>query len=93
MLVTGQEVTGRIRYLSPVADEVTRTFTVELEIPNPQGALPAGVTAEMRIPGGEMLAQKIAPSLLTLDSDGNIGVKTRGQVQPRGVLPDRDRPL
>ena len=76
VLVTGQEVTGRLRYVSPVADEGTRTFTVELEVPNPDGSLPAGVTAEMRIPGGEMLAQKIAPSLLTLDSEGNIGVKT-----------------
>ena len=75
-LVTGQSVQGRIRYLAPVADEATRTFTVEMEIPNPDGNLPAGVTAEMRIPGGDMLAHKISPSLLTLDGDGNIGVKT-----------------
>jgi multidrug efflux system membrane fusion protein len=76
LLVTGQQVTGRIRYVAPVADEATRTFTVEMEIPNPDGALPAGVTAEMRIPGGEMLAQQVSPSLLTLDSDGKIGLKT-----------------
>ena len=38
--------------------------------------LPAGVTAEMRVPGGDMLAHKISPSLLTLDADGNVGVKT-----------------
>ncbi len=74
-LVTGQKLTGRIRYLAPVADESTRTFTVELEIPNPDGSLPAGVTAEMRIPGGEIMAQKVAPSLLTLDTDGTIGLK------------------
>lgn len=75
-LVTGQEVKGRIRYLAPVADEATRTFTVELEIPNPDGDLPAGVTAEMRIPGGEVLAYRLAPSLLTLDANGTLGVKT-----------------
>lgn len=75
-LVTGQNVKGRIRYLAPVAEESTRTFTVELEIPNPGAKLPAGVTAEMRIPGGEVLAYRLAPSLLTLDASGELGVKT-----------------
>lgn len=75
-LVTGQSVKGRLRYLAPVADESTRTFTVELEIPNSDGSLPAGVTAEMQIPAGEMLAHKISPALLSLASDGRIGVKT-----------------
>jgi len=76
VLVTGEEVKGRIRYLEPVAEEATRTFTVELEIPNPNGDLPAGITAEMLIPGGEVLAYRVAPSLLTLDDDGNLGIKT-----------------
>jgi multidrug efflux system membrane fusion protein len=75
-LVTGQQVRGRIRYIAPVADESTRTFTVELEVPNVDGKLPAGVTAEIQIPGGEMLAQKVSPAILTLDSSGQIGVKT-----------------
>jgi len=75
-LVTGQNVNGRIRYLAPVAEASTRTFTVELEIPNPGGKLPAGVTAELRISGGEVLAYRLAPSLLTLDTDGELGVKT-----------------
>jgi multidrug efflux system membrane fusion protein len=84
VLVTGQDVKGRIRYLAPVAEESTRTFTVELEIPNPEGKLPAGVTAEMRIPGGEVLAYRMAPSLLTLDASGELGIKTvdaRNQVE------------
>lgn len=75
-LVTGQQVKGRIRYLAPVADEGTRTFTVELEVPNASGNLPAGVTAEMQIPAGEMLAQKVSPAILSLAADGRIGVKT-----------------
>jgi len=75
-LVTGQTVQGRIRYVAPVADQATRTFTVEVEIPNPDGSLPAGVTAELQIPGGEMLAHKVSPSLLSLDAAGTIGVKT-----------------
>jgi multidrug efflux system membrane fusion protein len=73
-LVTGHNVNGRIRYLSPVADESTRTFLIELEIDNSKGDMPAGVTAEMVLKGGETLAQKISPALLTLNSAGTLGV-------------------
>lgn len=76
MLVTGQEVAGSIRFISPVADVATRTFAVELEVPNPGGNLPAGVTAEIQIDGGAVMAHKISPSLLNLETDGTIGVKT-----------------
>jgi multidrug efflux system membrane fusion protein len=78
-LVTGQEVTGTIRYIEPVADERTRTFQVELEVPNPDRSLPAGVTAEMQLRGVETMAHKVSPALLSLDSEGNIGVKTVDQ--------------
>jgi multidrug efflux system membrane fusion protein len=74
-LATGQKISGRIRYISAVADQSTRTFNVELEVPNPDGSLPAGVTAEMRLPGGTTMAQRISPSLLTLDADGIVGIK------------------
>ncbi len=75
LLVTGQEVAGKIRYISPVADSATRTFAVELEVPNPDGMLPAGVTSEIRIAGATVMAHKISPSLLNLETNGTIGVK------------------
>jgi multidrug efflux system membrane fusion protein len=75
-LVTGQKVRGRLRYVAPVADESTRTFTLELEIPNRDGTLPAGVTAEMQIPAGKLQAHKVSPALLSLAADGQVGVKT-----------------
>jgi multidrug efflux system membrane fusion protein len=74
-LATGETVRGRIRYVAPVADEATRTFTVELEVDNRDGQLRAGGTAELRIPADVVLAHRIAPSLLTLDDAGNVGVK------------------
>ena len=74
-LATGETVNGRIRYVAPVADEATRTFGVELEIDNTDGALRIGGTAELRIPAEKVLAHRISPSLLTLDDAGNIGVK------------------
>ena len=74
-LADGQKVKGTIRYIAPVADEATRTFNVELEIDNTDGSLRAGMTAELMIPAETIYAQKISPSLLTLDDDGNLGIK------------------
>jgi multidrug efflux system membrane fusion protein len=83
-LATGELVRGRIRYVAPVADEATRTFAVELEVGNTDGRLRAGGTAELRIPAETVLAHRVAPSLLTLDDAGNVGVKIineQGQVE------------
>jgi len=74
-LATGGTVRGRIRYVAPVADEATRTFTVELEVDNSDGRLRAGGTAELRIPAESLLAHRVSPSLLTLDDAGNVGIK------------------
>lgn len=74
-LATGESVQGAIRYVAPVADEATRTFTVELEIDNSDGALRIGGTAELKIPAEEVRAHRVSPSLLTLDDAGNVGVK------------------
>lgn len=74
-LATGEAVKGKIRYVAPVADEATRTFGVELEVDNTDGKLRVGGTAVLQIPAEEIMAHRVAPSLLTLDDAGNIGVK------------------
>ncbi|MDJ0710343.1 MAG: efflux RND transporter periplasmic adaptor subunit [Woeseiaceae bacterium] len=88
-LATGEDVRGRIRYVAPVADEATRTFTVELEVDNADGALRAGGTAELRIPAEAVLAHRVSPSLLTLDDAGNVGVKiVNGEGEVEFVVAD-----
>jgi multidrug efflux system membrane fusion protein len=74
-LATGEQVRGVIRYVAPVADEATRTFAVELEVDNEDGALRAGGTAELYVPAELVMAHRVSPSLLTLDDAGNIGLK------------------
>ena len=74
-MVTGEATAGRIRHISLTADPATRTFRVELEIPNPDLSLRDGVTSEMRIPLQEGKAHKFSPALLSLDDAGRIGVK------------------
>lgn len=82
-LATGETVTGIIRYVAPVADEATRTFVVELEIDNAAGKYRGGMTAELMIPAETIFAHRISPALLTLDDNGNLGIKT---VNERGLV-------
>lgn len=74
-LVTGKIITGQIRFISVTADPVTHTFEVEVEAPNPQRDMPAGVTAELHIPVETILAHEVSAALLSLNDEGILGVK------------------
>lgn len=74
-LVNGRETTGQVRFISPRADESTRTFRVEIAVPNTEG-LRAGSSVVARIPRQQVKAHYLSAGLLTLNEDGDIGVKT-----------------
>ncbi|HSM26681.1 MAG TPA: efflux RND transporter periplasmic adaptor subunit [Thioalkalivibrio sp.] len=67
---------GVVRHVSARADSATRTFRVEIEVPNPDRSLPSGSSVEVRIPVEEVRAHWISPALVTLDADGRLGIKT-----------------
>lgn len=73
-LNTGETTKGKVSYLGVVADAASRTFRVEVEVPNPDLALPSGVTAELQIPSASKNAYLISPSMLALDDQGAVGV-------------------
>lgn len=75
-LADGSEFPGVVRFVSSAADSNTRTFRVELEIPNPNSTLVAGVTAELTLPLPPIPAHRISAALFTLDSNGRLGLKT-----------------
>ncbi|MBF7073468.1 efflux RND transporter periplasmic adaptor subunit [Glaciecola sp. MH2013] len=75
-LATGEELAGKVSFISPVANQSTRTFRVEILLDNENGDLPAGMSAEIHIPTVEVNAHFISPAILALDTAGNIGVKT-----------------
>lgn len=75
-LVTGGTVSGRMRFVGSAADTQTRTFRVELEVPNPDRSVVQGISAELRLPVAELPAHRVSPAILTLTDDGKIGVKT-----------------
>ncbi len=74
-LVDGGEVTGRLRYISATADPETRTFRIELEVPNKDRTLRDGITAEIRIAVEQTEAHLVSPAVLTLNDAGEVGVR------------------
>lgn len=74
-IVGGREVEGRIAYVAAQADAVTRTFRVEIEVPNADGAIVSGLTAQIRLPVERRPAHFVPPSALSLADDGSVGVK------------------
>ncbi|MBT8130966.1 MAG: efflux RND transporter periplasmic adaptor subunit, partial [Gammaproteobacteria bacterium] len=73
-LITGEQLNGRVRYISSVANEQTRTFAIEVELPNPDGQLATGISAEAIIPLTETAAHKLSPGWLVRSDDNQIGV-------------------
>jgi multidrug efflux system membrane fusion protein len=82
-LVTGETATGRIRFVSKTASDKTRTYRVEVELPNADGAIPDGITAEVSVPLAPVEAARVPRSALTFSSAGEIGVRT---VNGEGVV-------
>ena len=77
-LISGQTVTGRVTFLSRSADAATRTFRVEVEVPNTDFAIRDGQTVEIGISAAGRQAHLVAQSALTLNNDGLIGLRTVG---------------
>lgn len=75
-LASGETAEGKLRYVASRADEATRTFEIELEVPNPDGRLASGISAEIRLAVERIPAHATSPSVLTLGDDGTLGVKT-----------------
>ena len=75
-LASGQDVRGAVSFISRSADMTTRTFQVEVEVPNPDLAIRDGQTAEILVVTEGQLAHLIPQSALTLDDEGTLGVRT-----------------
>ena len=58
------------------ASPATRTYRVEVEIPNADGDIPDGITAEVDVQLAPAPAARVPRSALTFSSNGELGVRT-----------------
>lgn len=75
VLVNGAEVEGTVRYISREATAATRTFRAEIAIPNPEGKIPAGMTAEITLRSAPVDAVALPRSVVTLSGSGDLGIR------------------
>lgn len=88
-LAAGQEVTGTVSFISRSADEATRTFEVEITVPNPDLKIRDGQTAEIVIAAEGTKAHRLPQSALTLNNEGQLGVRVVRADSTAGFVPVR----
>jgi multidrug efflux system membrane fusion protein len=74
-LVSGQTLSGRVRYVAHEADPQTRTYHIEVSVPNPGLSVRSGLSADLRIGAGSGSAHLVPVSSLVLDAGGRQGIR------------------
>lgn len=74
-LVDGRTLQGKVSFISKEASPQTRTFPIEVSLPNPDGAIPAGMTAEVTLYAPPVKSVTVPRSVITLAEDGTLGLR------------------
>lgn len=74
-LVDDRDVIGTVSFVARSADTATRTFRVEITVPNPDLAIRDGQTADIAVATKGTMAHLIPGSALTLDDTGALGLR------------------
>lgn len=74
-LASGAEVIGQVTFLSRSADQTTRTFRVEVTVPNADKSIRDGQTADILVAAEGRSAHLLPQSSLTLNDNGELGVR------------------
>src|SRR5262249_54269232 len=62
-------------FVAKSASQTTRTYRVEIEMPNPDGKIPDGITAEVSVPLAPVPATRVPRSALSFSSAGVLVVR------------------
>lgn len=92
-LSNGLDVQGRVSFLARSADPATRTFRVEVTVPNPDLTLREGLSADLLIAASATRGHLVPGSALTINDSGELGLRlvdesSRTRFQPVTVLRD-----
>ena len=74
-LLSGREVEGNVTFVSRRADSITKTFRVEVTVPNNDDKLRDGSTADIFIALSGKKGHLLPQSALTLNQDGIMGIR------------------
>ena len=74
-LLAGKTVYGEVTFLSRSVDKLTRTFRVDIDVPNSDLKISDGQTANIIIAAEGTTAHLVPQSALTLNDSGDLGVR------------------
>ena len=74
-LLSGHTVYGKVTFLSRSADQLTRTFRVDVETENNDLSISDGQTADIMISAEGKKAHLVPQSALTLNDNGDLGIR------------------
>jgi multidrug efflux system membrane fusion protein len=74
--ITGETREATVSFVGTSAAQSTRTFLAEVTLPNADGAIAAGISAEVTIPTAQIDAHFLSPSIVSLSPEGQLGIKT-----------------
>ncbi|MFK5996618.1 MAG: efflux RND transporter periplasmic adaptor subunit [Rhodobacterales bacterium] len=74
-LLSGMKVKGDVTFVSRRADSITKTFRVEITVPNTDDRLRDGSTADITIALSGEKGHLLPQSALTLNGDGVLGIR------------------
>jgi multidrug efflux system membrane fusion protein len=74
-LVTGETRQGKVRFVARRPGGVTRTFRVDVEFANPDGAIADGIAAEVALVLAPVPAARVPRSALTFSAEGQLGLR------------------
>lgn len=72
---TDDALEGVVSFVSKQSDATTRTYTVEVTVPNPDYHLSAGLTTAVSVTTDTVLAHRVSPALFTLNDAGVLGLR------------------
>lgn len=78
-LISGETLSGQVRFVSRDADPQTRTYRLEVVAGNPSQAIRSGLSADVQITTAAGPAHLVPPSAMVLDAEGRQGVRHVGQ--------------
>jgi multidrug efflux system membrane fusion protein len=82
-LINGTIVEGAVSHISREASAQTRTFPAEIEVANGDGAIPAGMTAEIVLSADPVRSVVLPRSVVTLSGEGDLGIRI---LKPDGTV-------
>lgn len=77
-LVNGTMLEGTVRHVAREATPQTRTFPIEVALPNPDRTVPSGMTAEVSLYTKPERSVTVPRSIITLSEEGEIGLRVVG---------------